>query len=81
MCESYKETAVWALVGRKKGWEWETISITCDRTISSINIVVSADGSPVSPETNIICCISTRYLALSDMFVRFLFPFLFSISF
>lgn len=34
-----------------------TISITWPRTISSIIPVVSALGSPVSPETNIICCV------------------------
>ena len=32
-----------------------TISTTCCRTISSIMAVVSGVGSPVSPETNIIC--------------------------
>ena len=31
-----------------------TISITCWRTISSMTQVVSADGSAVSPDTNII---------------------------
>jgi len=48
-----------------------TISTTCPRTISSIIPVVSGEGSPVSPETNIICWISTLYLNLSfsDMIV------------
>lgn len=34
-----------------------TISTTCSLTISSMMVVVSIAGSPVSPDTNIICLI------------------------
>jgi len=39
--------------------------MTWERTISSMRSVVLCEGSPVSPETNIICWISSRYLAFS----------------